>query len=129
MGYPDAELSIVFVDDCAMRELNRDFRGKDTPTNVISFSMTEGQFGEINPELLGDVVISTETAVREAARWEMAVDDRILQLLIHGMLHLLGYDHEKGDKEALDMEQKSNDLFKLVSPATDLTGWLGDSAI
>ena len=92
-----AELSILFTDDAGIRELNRKWRGKDMPTNVLSFPQTGGR-------LLGDVILSAETLKREAGLADKPLEDHMAHLLIHGYLHLLGYDHE-GEDDAEKMEQ------------------------
>ena len=98
-----------------MRQLNRDYLQKDRPTNVISFSMQEGEFGSLNPALLGDVVISADTAAREAEEGEIPFAERLVFLLLHGILHLTGYDHERsGEVEAAKMEAKEKELFAVL---------------
>lgn len=89
----DAELSVLLCDDATIRELNRDYRKKDRPTDVLAFAMREGEGGELHPHLLGDVVISMETARRQAQEHQRTVADEVTFLLAHGLLHLLGYDH------------------------------------
>ena len=89
----DVELSVLLCDDETIHALNRDYRGMDKPTDVLSFSMREGEFGELHPELLGDVVISLETARRQAAEHGRTIAQEVTYLLAHGLLHLLGYDH------------------------------------
>lgn len=91
------EVSILFTDDAAMRELNRKWRGLDKPTNVLSFP-------QVGVQLLGDVILSAETLRREAALADKPLEDHMAHLLIHGYLHLLGYDHE-GEDDAEKMEQ------------------------
>ncbi len=121
---PADELSILIVDDRRMRNLNRSYRGKDRSTNVLSFPMTDEEeeddgraVGEDGvheedddlPRLLGDIVISLDTARQEAAAAGTGLDDYLTVLLVHGFVHLLGYDHEVGEDEAkrmLAMEQK-----------------------
>lgn len=127
-GYPDSELSILLLEDEDMREINREYRGIDTATNVLSFAMHEGDFGDLNPEILGDVVISTETALREAEEWKMPVDIRISQLLVHGLLHLLGYDHEEGPEEEKEMEEESTRLVRIIEKNETLHGWFSPDA-
>jgi probable rRNA maturation factor len=83
----------VLVDDAAMLALNRAYRGIAGPTDVLAFPMTEGRFRNVSPDLLGDVVISTETARRQARRRGGALRTELALLLIHGLLHLVGYDH------------------------------------
>lgn len=98
-----AELSIVFVDDAAIQVLNRDYRDTDAPTDVLSFAQAEGD-AFAAPEgvarHLGDVVVSAETARRQAAEHGIAVADEVAHLVVHGILHLLGYDHEAPDEDA-----------------------------
>nr|WP_231716513.1 rRNA maturation RNase YbeY [Desulfosarcina alkanivorans] len=115
LGYPDeAQLSILIVDDDQIAELNLTYLNHAGPTNVISFPMQEGQFAGITPDLLGDVVISADTAHREAADAGMAMAIRFDQLLIHGILHLAGYDHVNSEEEAAVMERKSDELMELI---------------
>lgn len=94
LGGGERELSLLFVDDEGIRKINRDYLRRDRPTNVIAFSLAEGDFGDVNPGVLGDVVVSVETAVREARSAGIAIEDAILYLILHGVLHLAGYDHE-----------------------------------
>jgi rRNA maturation RNase YbeY len=98
----DAELSVVLVDDREMQALNATYRKKNRPTDVLAFSMREG---EPSPQtnLLGDVVISVDTAARQAAERGVSVAAEIRTLLAHGILHLLGYDHERSPAEARRM--------------------------
>lgn len=121
-GCPEGRLSILVTDDAGIREINRDWLGKDRPTNVISFAMQEGEGAGVQPELLGDVVISAETAIRDAAEAGVPAEHELCFLLLHGMLHLLGYDHERGTPEdARRMEFRERELFALIS-----TGLLQD---
>lgn len=111
----DCELSVSIVGDRAMRRLNREYRGADRPTNVLSFSMGEGDFAGVNPNLLGDVVISVDTALREAEEEGITLGERIAFLLLHGILHVMGYDHERsGDAEARRMEREQRKLFAML---------------
>jgi probable rRNA maturation factor len=109
---PDAELSILLVDDPEIEKLNGEYLGRRGPTNVIAFPMREGGFPEITPQLLGDVVISIDTAAREALEADIPFETRFMQLLVHGILHLLGYDHETPDADAEAMERKSEALLE-----------------
>jgi probable rRNA maturation factor len=111
---PDAELSILIVDDPEIGGLNKKYLDRHGPTNVIAFPMRTGQFNNIAPQLLGDVVISIETAAREGKIAGISMEERFTQLLVHGILHLLGYDHEKNKTQADKMEQKSNEILKLI---------------
>ncbi|WP_448192204.1 rRNA maturation RNase YbeY [Azospirillum sp. sgz301742] len=101
-----AELSVVLGDDALVQTLNRDYRGKDKPTNVLSFALTEADEPEVEgaPTLLGDVVLAWETLVRESAEQGKTLSNHLCHLVVHGVLHLLGYDHEV-DAEAEEMEQ------------------------
>lgn len=110
----DAELSILIVDDPQIAKLNKKYLHRYGPTNVIAFPMGTDQFANISPQLLGDVVISVETADREGHRIGISMEERFLQLLVHGVLHLLGYDHEKSEQEADEMEKKSDEILKLL---------------
>lgn len=116
MGCPDeTELSVTVVGDRAIHRLNRDYLGKDRPTNVISFSLREGEFGDLTPHALGDVVISADTAVSEAQHCGWSGYERLIFLLLHGILHLTGYDHERsGEAEARRMERKEREIWKLL---------------
>ncbi len=115
LGSPDAELSIVILDDAAIAELNRRYLNRNGPTNVLAFPMQTGDFSEIAPELLGDVVISAETARREAKDLRVTFERRLFQLLVHGVLHLYGYDHEKSARESVRMQQKADMLLKVIA--------------
>lgn len=116
LGCPDeTELSITITGDRAIHRLNRDYLGKDRPTNVISFSLQEGEFSELASHALGDVVISADTAAQEAAQAGWEPFERLIFLLLHGILHLCGYDHERsGEAAARRMERKQKELWKLL---------------
>ena len=111
---PEGELSILFVDDQRIHELNREYRRRDHPTNVLSFSMREGDFAEVSPQLLGDVVVSVDTAVDEAQKAGISPGERLTWLLIHGILHLFGFDHERSEKDADAMEVRTRELTQKV---------------
>ncbi|MBU1162498.1 MAG: rRNA maturation RNase YbeY [Proteobacteria bacterium] len=110
----DSEISILIVDDPQIAILNKKYLRRYGPTNVIAFPMRTEQFSNINPELLGDVVISIETAEKEGKSIGISMEERFTQLLVHGILHLLGYDHEKSEQEADKMEKKSDEILKLI---------------
>jgi len=93
LGCEGAELSLSLVEDAAMQALNAEHRGKPRPTDVLSFSLVEGSHAEFRGGLIGDVVIGIETAARQARAQGRKLDDEVARLLIHGVLHLLGYDH------------------------------------
>jgi probable rRNA maturation factor len=111
----EGELSILIVDDPRIAEMNQVYLNHNGPTNVISFSMGEGEFGHINPNLLGDVIISADTCHREAHEAGISMESRFDQLLIHGILHIFGYDHVHSETEALVMEAKSAELTAMVT--------------
>jgi probable rRNA maturation factor len=116
LGCPEnAELSVSIVGDRSIRIINREYLAKDRPTNVISFSQQEGDFGSISPHILGDVIISADTSAREAEQGAIQPFERLCFLLMHGILHLCGYDHERsGEAEAARMEKKERDLFRIL---------------
>ena len=110
MGADDAAVAIVLVNDARIKGLNRAFRKQDRPTDVLAFSAREGPFGDLDSGVLGDVVISTETALRQAEELGHGMDEEILRLLIHGILHLLGYDHERSPRQARRMQSLERDV-------------------
>ncbi|WP_236889733.1 rRNA maturation RNase YbeY [Desulfoluna limicola] len=119
MALHDRELSLSFVGDAEMLEINSQYRGKDATTNVLSFAMDDGDSTFVSP-LLGDVIISCDTAAREAIERGVSLDQRYSQLLVHGILHLAGYDHELGEEEEEAMAEKSIELLRLIEPDADL---------
>jgi probable rRNA maturation factor len=114
LGSPDGELSLSFVTDQEITALNQKHLLRPHPTDVLAFSMREGDFTEINPLLLGDVVISVETAKKQAAAKGHVFEEELCLLLIHGILHLLGYEHEISGPRARAMRKKENELFFLM---------------
>ena len=103
-GATASELSIIFSDDAHVRALNAAWRSKDAPTNVLSFpAFPHGRGGALAP-MLGDIVLAAETVAREAQAEHKPRADHITHLIVHGILHLIGYDHE-GDAEAEEMEE------------------------
>lgn len=115
MDSPDGELSVLIVDDPQIAELNRQYLDRPGPTNVIAFPMQEGQYSEISPHLLGDVVISVDTARRESEQAGLDFEQRFDQLLVHGILHLFGYDHITNTDDARQMDAKSAELLELIA--------------
>jgi len=112
LGYPDAELSILILNNSGIQEVNREYLQRDRPTNVISFAMQEGEGAGLLPLVLGDVVISAERAAADAAEAEIPFEHELWFLLTHGVLHLLGYDHERGSMEEAElMEAKETEIF------------------
>jgi len=99
----ESEVSLVFTDDAAMRELNRQWRDRDRPTNVLSFPQSQAR-SQAMSGLIGDIVLGFETVQREAALEGKPLDDHIAHLVVHGFLHLLGYDHEN-EEDADHMER------------------------
>jgi probable rRNA maturation factor len=120
LGHPTATVSVSFVGDAAMRRLNRVHRGKDRTTDVLSFPLYEpfsapkrGPRGA--PEvLLGDIVVSVDVAARQAAEYGATLKAEIERLLVHGLLHLLGHDHE-APRERARMERAERRLFAAIA--------------
>jgi len=100
LGQRDAELSVALADDLEVAALNERYRGKPQPTDVLSFSLLEGAHAARRGELLGDVVLGLEVAARQAARARRSRDDELFRLLVHGVLHLLGHDHQRPAERA-----------------------------
>ena len=111
----DAELSIALVGDAEIHALNRDWRGKDRPTDVLAFALREGEDAGVHPDVLGDVVISLDTAARQAAARGATLADEVRVLLAHGILHLLGYDHERSPADARRMFAKQRALLRRLA--------------
>jgi probable rRNA maturation factor len=117
LGSEQAELSILITDDEEIQQLNRQFRGKDKPTDVLSFPLQTGEGAEFAGKALGDVVISIDTAERQAREFEVRLQEELLRLLIHGVLHLSGYEHEDVPEETAEaMRQKEDELYSLFVP-------------
>ncbi len=108
-----SELSIALVDDAEIRSLNASYRGKRRPTDVLAFSLLEGEGAEHRGGLLGDVVIGVETAARQARARHRGLDEEIARLLIHGTLHLIGYDHQRRE-EARTMRAQERRLWRAI---------------
>jgi probable rRNA maturation factor len=116
-GLEAAELSIVLTDDAAIRKLNRDYRGKDRPTNVLSFPIPDTGAG---PRMLGDIVLAFETVSAEAAGQGKHVRDHTRHLVVHGVLHLLGFDHQT-EAEAERMESLETGILAAMGIADPYT--------
>jgi len=112
LACPEKELSILFTDDKRIADLNNRYLGRKGPTNVLAFPMKEGSTSE--SPMLGDVVISVGAALRESEEFREDLEHTIDRLLIHGLLHLLGYDHEKSDSEAERMENEEKRLLSVI---------------
>jgi len=117
LGYEGAELSVLITGDRRMRTLNRLYRGMDRTTDVLSFSVSESggiaiKAGEDGPPVvLGDVVISAPKAAAQAAEANHSIEREMVLLLIHGILHIAGYDHEQGNAERRKMDKKAGVLM------------------
>jgi probable rRNA maturation factor len=120
VGESNAELHIELIGDHRMQRLNREYRGKNVPTDVLAFSQREAPGRRSS--LLGDVVISVHAALRQANARHHSVDEELAVLLIHGILHLCGYDHEQGEPEARRMRRRELILRRLVHPLPRLVG-------
>ena len=123
---PQTEVDITLVDDAAIHELNRTYRGIDRPTDVLSFALDEG---EEEPEvdddeiehLLGDVIISAPTAVRQCEEYGHGLEREMTYLAVHGMLHLLGYDHME-EKDKLIMRKREEEVLRRLDLAEENFG-------
>ncbi len=115
---PTGEVSVLLTDDEGIRALNRSYRGQDRATDVLSFSQQEGDPMPGAGDLLGDIVISVERAIEQAERYGHTPAREVGFLAVHGLLHLLGYDHEEPDEEAVMMETAERILSRvgLVRP-------------
>jgi probable rRNA maturation factor len=111
-GRRELEVALRLTDDATIHALNRDYRKKDRPTDVLAFALREGEGGGLHPHLLGDLVISVDTARRQARRRGLAGE--ILFLAAHGLCHLLGYDH-RSDREEAEMNAR---MAALLAEAT-----------
>lgn len=110
------ELSVTVLDDEGIREINRDHRGKDQPTDVLSFSLLEGEelaAGADEPLVLGDLVISLERARAQAAEYGHSLERELGFLVAHGLLHILGWDHQTSEDEAAMMARAEEILGSL----------------
>ncbi len=105
-------VSILLTDDPEIREINRQWLGRDRPTDVISFGQPEE--GPFPPDFLGDIVISIDTAKKNADKLGLSLDQEIARLLAHGMLHLLGYEHVRGGRQARRMKEMEDRLVAEV---------------
>ncbi|MBW1804905.1 MAG: rRNA maturation RNase YbeY [Deltaproteobacteria bacterium] len=110
----EGELSILFTDDGHIADLNSRYLGRKGPTNVLAFPMSEDLVSDVPSGMLGDVVISIDKAVQESEESGEVLDETIYRLLIHGILHLLGYDHERSPEEEEIMQKKERRLLALI---------------
>ncbi len=116
LGLEESELSVLLCDDGTIQKLNRRYRNRNRPTDVLAFSMREGPGPELPGVLLGDVVISVPTATRQARARGRAIIDEVTFLLAHGLLHLVGYDHGT-DAEEQEMSAQTEALVGAVEAA------------
>ena len=110
LGFQNKDLSVLFVDNKKIMTLNKKFFGRDNPTNVISFSYMDGLPGEV----LGDIIISVERAQEEARASEMCFYERLFALIVHGLTHIMGYDHVKERNESRKMSYKEKKLMDFL---------------
>ncbi|MDZ7823999.1 MAG: rRNA maturation RNase YbeY [Ahrensia sp.] len=108
-----SELSVLLTDDAEIQEINAQWRGQDKPTNVLSFPAVQMAVGAKPGVMLGDIIIAYETLAREAAIENKSFHDHFTHLFVHGLLHLLGYDHENDDDAAL-MEKQETDILQTL---------------
>lgn len=120
MNLHDVELSLLLVDDAQIQELNRRYLHQDKPTNVLAFSMREGEYSLLHPHLLGDIIVSVETAQRQSNRFGLDEMGMVILLLIHGILHLIGYEHEGSKGGARKMALKQKELFRKATQKENL---------
>lgn len=121
----EAEVDVTIVDDEEIHELNRQYRGMDKPTDVLSFALDEGE--EDEPELIGgpeehlygDIIISAETALRQAEEYGHGLEREMTYLAVHGMFHLLGYDHMTEEDKA-EMRAKEEEALRTINLAEEL---------
>lgn len=110
-----AEINVTFVDNEQIRELNLNYRKKDSATDVLSFPLSENGKFDLNPDsgayVLGDIVISLERAAEQAEKYGHSLKREVSFLTVHSMLHLLGYDHEAGGLEAMKMHDKEEQIL------------------
>ena len=118
LAIEDVSLSLIMTNDECIREINREFRKKDSPTDVLSFAYMDDDDGfpheEGGIDELGDIYISLEKAAEQSLEYGVTLKDELKRLLIHGMLHLIGYDHEKSVEEEDIMRAKEEEIFALV---------------
>ena len=114
LGEAEADVSIGFIGDTRMRRLNRTYRRQDRTTDVLAFAYREDP--NAASSVLGDVVISIPVARRQAKALQHSLDEEVLRLLIHGILHLVGYDHEQSRREAQRMQRKEAGLWQTILP-------------
>jgi len=124
LAFNDGELSVLLTDDRHIAELNMQYLGRKGPTNVLAFPMSSlsacnsqegGPPQDIESKMMGDIVISVDRAAWESKHLREPLDETIYRLLIHGLLHLLNYDHERSPQDAMRMEKEERRLQKLIA--------------
>lgn len=114
MACDKKELSILFTDDTHIEELNRRYLGREGPTNVLAFPMSDNPETDTDTGMLGDVVISVDTALRESEKCGEPFPETVYRLLIHGILHLLNYDHERSPEDEKEMNRQERRLLSVI---------------
>ena len=114
MACDQGELSVLFTDDQHIAELNREYLGREGPTNVLAFPMAGGPPPHVDSNMLGDVVVSVDRAIEESGTLGELFECTIYRLLIHGILHLLDYDHERSPDDARVMENEQRRLLGII---------------
>lgn len=123
LGSPDAEVSVVLMGDEQIADLNLKYLDRRGPTNVIAFSMLEGEGPPLSSHLLGDVVVSLDAVSKESEASGMPREERLALLLIHGILHLLGYDHVESQEQARRMDQEEKRILKMLKDKMPALGF------
>ncbi len=113
LGCKNTELSILITGDKEIHELNKQYLKRDKPTNVLAFPMNSGS-GKLNTGMLGDIVVSVDTAKREAIELGITTGHRVCELLVHGLTHLMGYDHEISKSEERKMQKEEKRLLSVL---------------
>ena len=122
LGKTQCELSLLLTDDTEIQQLNKTYRSLDQATDVLSFPQDDDAVNESGDTLLGDVVISVETAARQAEEHHLSFNEELILLAVHGILHLLGYDHERSPQDARIMQDKTQAVFETLFPGRRPSG-------
>ncbi len=122
LGEERCELSLLLTDDIEIQSLNKKYRDLDQATDVLSFPQDKEAVNESGDTLLGDVVISVETAARQAKEHHLTFNEELILLAIHGILHLLGHDHERSPQDARAMQEKTQTIFATLFPGRRPSG-------
>jgi probable rRNA maturation factor len=122
LGFQNKDLSVLFVDDKKITILNKKFFGKNNPTNVISFSYMDGLPGEV----LGDIIVSVERAEEEARNSETFFYERFFALIVHGLAHIMGYDHEKDERGKRKMRYWERKCMDFVTAREEYKAFINE---